>query len=250
MTKSTSPSFLHDLDFDYQPHGDGLRGTVTIRPEMLAPESDQASISVIASVADVITGIPLSARSDGQFALTVDLTTRILVPFGVGTYETTSTVIKRGRTISVAEATVERDGTTIAHSWATFMPIPASMKLPISEQRIGGAAQLDAPFFESLGISSDAPGVASVDHHPYVLQPSGTIQGGVICALAEAAGQSLLGYPITDLDLRYLAAVRIGPGRAVAELLDDRTARIVVTDAGAETDRPTAVGIARATPLT
>jgi acyl-coenzyme A thioesterase PaaI-like protein len=157
-------------------------------------------------------------------------------------------VLKRGRTIAVAETTFAVGGTAVGHCLATFMPKvidgPLAMPAPKPGARLG-EGELEAPFAESLAVVVERPGVAAVARRPYTLQPAGTIQGGVVCTLAEVAAQSILGGPIVDLDVRFLAQVKVGPGRAVAERLDDRTARVVVTDAGTPDPRPTAYAIAR-----
>lgn len=271
MTQLTSPptqsrdhkSFLHDLKFDLQPVAEGPRhgmvGTFVVTPEMLAPDSGRVLVGVLATIADVAMGSPLSnVEGKSVVGLTVDLVMRTFGVTGPGTYDVEARVVKRGRTISVADTTFTSGGVTIGHSLATFMPIvidgPLAMPMPKEGARIGDG-ELDAPFVDALGIEVEAPGVASVARRPYTLQPAGTIQGGVICTLAEVAAQSLLGAPIADLDVRFLAQVKVGPGRAVAERLDDKTARIIVTDAGRDDgnddgsptgSRPTAYAIARA----
>jgi acyl-coenzyme A thioesterase PaaI-like protein len=249
-----SRSFLHDLKFELFPTEHGMTGTFEVTPHMIVPGTDQVHVGILATVADVAMGTPVS-NIEGQrvVGLTVDLVTRVLGPIGPGTYDVDATVIKRGRTIAVADTTFASSGTVLAHCLATFMPTvidgPLAMPVPKEGPRLGDGV-LDAPFADTLGIVVEQPGVALVERRPYTLQPAGTIQGGVVCTLAEVAAQSILGGTIADLDVRFLAQVKVGPGRAAAERLDDATARIIVTDAGASEatsgfGRPTAYAIAR-----
>ena len=52
------------------------------------------------------------------------------------------------------------------------------------------------------------------------------------------------GSVVTELDIRYLSAVRVGPARAVAVMVGATTARVEVRDAG-NADRLTALVLAR-----
>lgn len=249
---SGSTTFLQDLQFDFENHDGGVRGSVTITPEMLAFGSDQVSLGVLATVVDVLMGAPLSALEQRSVSLTVDLVVRLLEPFGLGTYRTESRTVKPGRRFSVSEATIFDGDRPVAHSLATFVPVvvPESMPDPRDTVKtarpIGTGGTLGGQFADALGIRHEALGVASVGRHPYTMQPSGTIQGGVICTLVESAAQSRLGTTMTDIDVRFLSAVRVGPARATATALDDATARVTVTDAGGDPTRPTAFAIARA----
>jgi len=249
-------SFLHDLKFELRATEHGTAGTCWITEQMLVPGTERAYVGVLATIADVAMGSPVSDVAGKRLVgLTVDLVMRCLRPIGPGEYQVDARVVKRGRTLAVAEATflagsTVSGGTVVGHSLATFMPIeidgPLAMPMPKGRDRIGDG-ELDLPFAESLGVVVESPGVATVARRPYTLQPAGTIQGGVVCTLAEVAAESMLGAPIADLDVRFLAQVKVGPGRAVAERIDDRTCRVVVTDAGdaSKVGRPTAYAIAR-----
>jgi acyl-coenzyme A thioesterase PaaI-like protein len=239
-------TFLHDLLFDFEASEFGLQGTVTLTPEMLTPEADRPLLSVLATVADVFTGMPVTIHRPGTVALTVDLVLRLLRPVGAGRYPIESTVVKYGRTVIVTEAVIRDDRGPIAHCWATFVPFSVpnlAARTSTTGPRIGGGG-LRAPFIDAVGVRVVAPGVAEVDKTAYTLQPAGTIQGGALCALVEAAGRSVLDRPLADIDLRFRATVKHGPARATAVALDEQTARVTVVDAG-DNDRMTAVGLAR-----
>lgn len=243
-------SFLEDLQFVYEPTETGMVGEVEITEQMLVPGHDQACISVLATVADVLTGIPVSTRAADTIGLTIDLALRVLAPVPAGTFQATSRVVKFGKTVSVTEAWFERDGAVLAHCWASFMVVPlvygGSTK---SRNRVGNSGRLTEHFNEALGLRVIEPGIVEVDRNAYTLQPAGTLQGGVVCALMETAVESITGRPVTDLDVRFLSAVRDGPGRAVAEMIDDSTARVTVVDTGRDDDRVASAAFARCAPL-
>jgi uncharacterized protein (TIGR00369 family) len=92
-------------------------------------------------------------------------------------------------------------------------------------------ARLSQPLHERIGAVVLRPGVAELalrddilnDHH------HGTVQGGLLAALAEICATSLWGHGeavgeahlVTDLDIRYLNRVKVGPVRASAQIVVD-----------------------------
>src|SRR5262249_54028655 len=80
---------------------------------------------------------------------------------------------------------------------------------------------------ESLRIREPEPGVYEMDNHDVVRNgANGTVQGGAQALLAELTGERALDavdleheHHATDLEIRYLNRVRIGPVRATAEVL-------------------------------
>ena len=84
----------------------------------------------------------------------------------------------------------------------------------------GAARPLTIPLPERLGIVVLSPGVVEIARRQDVLNPAGTIQGGAFCVAcevaAETAAASVVCVPqaIIDLDVRYLSATRVGPGRS------------------------------------
>jgi uncharacterized protein (TIGR00369 family) len=69
--------------------------------------------------------------------------------------------------------------------------------------------------------------------------PGGTLQGGVLALLGELATEHALAgsrVVVTDLDIRYLNPVRVGPVQARAEILSDSptegAVRVQIVDAG------------------
>jgi len=73
-----------------------------------------------------------------------------------------------------------------------------------------------------------------VDLTPFVMQASESLQGGIVALIGELAAESLTRSQVLDLDIRYLSAVRVGPGRATATLLRADLVRVEVRDIGSE----------------
>jgi acyl-coenzyme A thioesterase PaaI-like protein len=103
---------------------------------------------------------------------------------------------------------------------------------------------MPVPFPEYVGVRLIAPGTAEVDLTPFVMQASGTLQGGVVGLVGEVAAESLTRSPVLELDVRYLSAVRVGPGRATAVRLGRDLVRVEVRDGGSH-DRLAAIIMAR-----
>jgi acyl-coenzyme A thioesterase PaaI-like protein len=99
---------------------------------------------------------------------------------------------------------------------------------------------------EEIGARVISAGVAELDRVPYVMQPAGTIQGGAVALLVELAAESVAGAPVTDLEIRYLAAYRVGPARATASVIAPGLIRVEVHDVG-RPDRLATVALARTT---
>jgi hypothetical protein len=92
--------------------------------------------------------------------------------------------------------------------------------------------RMTRPFADAVGARVVSPGVIEVDRYPYVMQPAGTIQGGIVALLGELAGESVLGRPVTHLEVRFLSTVRVGPARTSTTRLHSSTARVEIHDAG------------------
>lgn len=240
-------SFLGDLPFSHHQTEGGVIGEMDVTESLLIPGEDHVRISALASVADVITGVLISTQTAPALALTIDLGVRIIRPIGLGPLELTSRVAKLGRTISATEGWFRRDGELMAHAWATFMasPRPQDTIPGIPPNRDRGATEISEPFADALGLQLIAPGVVDVERRPYNLQPAGTLQGGVVCAMAEVAAESVTQRPVTEIDVRYLSTIRVGPGRATAEALDNTRSQVTIVDAGRESSKIAAMAFTR-----
>lgn len=229
------PYFTSRLGFRIEPSDGGMVGDIELVPELMVPEHPVPRISVLATVGDILIGQLANALTSG-IAVTVDLAVRVLRPVEAERLTMSAVIQKAGRTLVAGEAYwANQRGDTVAHCWATFMASPRPLdsgltgdpENPSSERR---GPTLKVPFAELLRLEVPRPGVAEVARRPAVLQPTGTLQGGVVCALAELAAESRTGAPVTSLDARYLAGIREGDGRATATELGPGVAQMIVID--------------------
>jgi len=238
--------FVNDLGGSYRLAGDRCRGELDVTAEMLGVDG-AVRPSILATHADMVAGALANRASAPRVPLTVDLTVHRLEPIGIGAVTMVGRLLKVGRRTTVAEVLV------MAHAGerplglchATFMPSPNPVdEQPFVGDRDAGRPSLARPFPEQLGISVVAPGVCEIERVPYTMQPTGTIQGGAVAAVAEVASETAAGAAVADLDVRYLAAVRVGPARATAEPLGAGRVRVEVRDRG-NADRLAAIVLAR-----
>ena len=247
LTVPTEKMFLHDIGFTQDITGGACRGWLQITDELPRPRSSQVRASVLATMGDVWTGALAARACSPKLALTLDLTVRIVGDVGGDRLDIVGNLLKQGRTTIVAE-TDFRDpitGAVVALSHATFVssPRPQDVMGPLDTTRTSGNA-LSRPIADALGLQVLSPGVALIERGPYVNQPTGTLQGGVVALLAEVAAESLTGSRVLELEVRYLSAVRVGPARTSAAALDDYTVRVEIRDPGND-DRLAAVVMAR-----
>ena len=241
--------FVNDLGGWYRLEGDHCAGEFQVTDEMLGPDGSVRA-SILATQADMIGGALANRASTPRVPLTVDLTVHRVEPVGVGTLSMVARILRAGRRTVVTEAAFLAGGERpLVVSQATFMPSPNPVdEQPFVGDRDGGRPTLTRPFADQLGIRVLAPGLSELDRVPYTMQPTGTIQGGAVAAVAEVAAETASGAAVVDIDVRFLAAVRVGPARATAEVLGGGRVRVEVRDRG-RGDRLTATLMARVAQL-
>jgi acyl-coenzyme A thioesterase PaaI-like protein len=226
--------FVNDLGGWYRLEGERCFGEFEVTAEMLGPDGALRA-SILATEADLIAGA-LATRVQGpRIPLTVDLTVHRIEPIARGELTMIGRVLKAGRRTVVVEVVFAARGAErpLVLSHATFMPSPNPVDdMPFNGDRNAGAPSLTRPFPEQLGVRVVSPGVANLDRGVYTMQPTGTIQGGAVAAVAEVAAETAAGAAVSDLDIRYLSAIRVGPARATAEVLGGNRVRVEVRDPG------------------
>lgn len=243
--------FISRLGFDFETKPGGASGSMELTPEMMDPSGRYPSLGLMSTAGDVIIGQVANQMTD-ELALTVDLSVELWGPVEPGRLHLRSELVKIGRTLIAGEAYWhDRRGRLVARCWASFMSSPRPADIGLRESETAGQrimrhdlGLLDEPFAELLGIRTTAPGTCEITRRPAVLQPTGTLQGGTICAIGEVAAASVLGAPLIGLDTRYLRGIRVGDGRATATAMSPNAARVEVVDTE-RTDRLAAVLWAR-----
>ena len=150
-------SYLEEIPFSHHLADGGLEGELEITDHLLVPEGRQVRISVLSSVADVLTGVLIADSSpDPKTAMTVDLSVRIFKPITAELLQLRSRIVKRGRTLSTAEAWFHRDGQPVAHAWATFMlsPRPQDTMKGVPMTKTRGEVEMSQPFTVALGFDT------------------------------------------------------------------------------------------------
>lgn len=245
--------FTSELGLSVDAEGDTLIGRAQVVPELCMPEAATLRPSVILSWADTLAGSLATERTLPRVCMTVDLDVRVAQPLPVGTEVLgVGRVSKTGRTLTFTETvfTVLGHDEPAAVALGTFIASPrpqdttdSFVRRVTGDRRRHGQAPSQS-VTDVLAAREVAPGVVEADRQPRILNWVQTVQGGAVALLAEEAALSLHnGTALSELSVRYLGAIRVGPMRATANALGPFT-RVEVVDAG-NADRIAAVAIAR-----
>jgi acyl-coenzyme A thioesterase PaaI-like protein len=239
---------IPDLGFSQRRDGDEMRGELELGDAVRIPGTSMIRPAVIAKLADVATGALAHRASAPQIALTVDLAVHTLAVSEGGRLAMVARLVKAGKTTIIGESRFAEPGSerpvAIAHATFTPSPRPQDVQAEAGGPRSARLPGRAGPYAEQVGARVVRAGVAEVDHHPAIVQASGTIQGGVIALIGELAAESLRGKPVMGLEVRYLSTVRAGPARATATGMGSSIARVEVRDVGKH-DRLAALIMAR-----
>jgi acyl-coenzyme A thioesterase PaaI-like protein len=238
---------IPNLGFRQRLEGDEMHGEIEISDVIRIPGTSMIRPAVIAKLADVATGALAHRTTVPRIALTVDLAVHTLGVPESGRLAMVARLVKAGRTTIIGEARFIEPGclrpVAIAH--ATFTPSPRPQDVQAEARGpVPGQEQRTGAYAEQVGVRIVRQGVAEVDHHPAILQGTGTIQGGVIALLGELAAESQKAMAVVSLEVRYLSTVRVGPARATATEMGGTVVRVEVCDAG-QSDRLAALIMAR-----
>jgi acyl-coenzyme A thioesterase PaaI-like protein len=247
MQLTPGQMFITGLGVSYRAEGDGVVGRFEVSEHERVGGNRLVRAGVLATVADVVAGWGANRHVFPRIPLTVDLSVHWLRPSDRDVLDVTARVLKAGATTVVSEATFADPDThqPAILSYVTFVVSPRpqdAFTQPLPERV--QPSSLARPIMDDIGARVISPGVAELDRVPYVMQPAGTIQGGAVALLVELAAESIAGAPIADLEIRYLAAIRIGPARATAEVIAPGLARVEVRDVG-RPDRLATIALAR-----
>jgi acyl-coenzyme A thioesterase PaaI-like protein len=181
--------------------------------------------SVLATWADVVTGMSASHAILPRIPVTLDLETQVVRPTAAGaTLHVTSVPAKIGRRIvtSRAEFVDAADGTLVAISYASFIasPNPDHVLENGFPDTIQTEHRLPMPLEERTQRVIVCPGVVDLPRLPDGQNATGAIQGGLVCLGAEEAILSAVapGTSLGSLTMRYFRPFMIGPARATADV--------------------------------
>jgi acyl-coenzyme A thioesterase PaaI-like protein len=247
-----SESFVGQIPFRFVLSKDGLdmMGDAGVTDMLRSAPFGPPRASVLATIADCMAGIPACLVTAPSLAVTLDIAVKMVADRCGDLLDVTGEVVKRGRSTVAGEVrfTDAQSKDLVAVSYVTFMasPRPQDVAPPLSRgMRTTGSMLVNFPEF--VGARTLSPGIAEVALTPFVMQASGSLQGGIVALVGEIAAESLARSTVVDLDVRYLSAVRVGPGRATATSLGADLVRVQVRDVGSD-DRLAALIFARMAP--
>jgi len=238
--------FIGNIPFGFEVAENGMEmsGDATLSDALRSFESGPPRPSVLATIADCMAGIPACWVTSPNLAVTLDIAVWLAAERCGNDLSMTGRIVKRGLSTVAGEIRFS-DATTaelVAISYLTFMPSPRPQdQAPPHTTTMRTNGSMPVPFPEHVGVRVLSAGVAEVDLVRFTTQAAGTLQGGIVALVAEVAA------PVLDLDVRYLNAVRVGPGRATAERVGRDLVRVEVRDSGSD-DRLAALVMARTAP--
>jgi len=231
--------FVNDIPFGFEVAEDGIHmtGDATVTSALRYPGSGSPRASVLATIADCMVGVPACLATAPKLAVTLDIAVHSVAAQCGDRLEIAGEIVKQGRSTVAGEVrfTDAETKELVAHSYVTLMASPRPQDLaPPMRLGMRTTGSMTTPFPAFVGIRTVAPGVAEIGLVDFVKQASQSLQGGLFGLLAEVAAESLTHAPVLDLDIRYLSAVRVGPGRATAKLLGDDLIRVELRDSGSD----------------
>lgn len=223
-----------DLSFD----GTSCTGSAPVLPESFAPGTRRIRTAYLATLVDIVAG----HAPNGAVGPTIDLRIQVFSPPPVtGCLRLVCRPFRVGSRLIVGDTTVHAGDhpAPFARAITTFMNQPIGVDLFRSPPE--PPAIREASFDDFLGATvRDAASLELAPAPRLANGPQGTVQGGAQALLAELTAEHLLGtgqrLVASDLDIRYLDRLRVGPLVATAEEVpaDDgaRHARVALTDGG------------------
>jgi acyl-coenzyme A thioesterase PaaI-like protein len=218
-------------------------------------------VGVVGAMIDSAGAVVAIAAASPDWIATADLAYHSIAPVRHGPVICSSRVVRAGATIIVIGVEVldgrgsdaPEGGVPCGRGLMTFSRIPASASavkidrfanIGVRTTNALPSSAVDRLLHDMIGLRvvDAAAGVVEVDKHDYVRNSFGTINGGAICVVFEAAAEHAARaagdrpYVAADLAVHYLSQTRTGPARTSGRVLrhDDRHAvcELTLVDAG------------------
>jgi acyl-coenzyme A thioesterase PaaI-like protein len=234
--------FLHMLAVALGSDGEAVTGTAPVRPELFVPGTTRIRTALLLTMVDLVAG----HTPDVPLAPTVDIRVQVHAPGPTsGTLLLRCRPLRVGRRMVVSETELLAGATGVpfARALSTFLTMPLGPGAAHGPRPV--PPMPTASFDEFLGARVVDERRLELDPHPRLDNGHvGTVQGGVQSLLAELAAEHALGggrrLVASDIDIRYLSRLAVGPLAATVEPVPSAdgalNARVRLTDAG-EGDR-------------
>ncbi len=238
-TEAPAASFSTGLDYDHALDETDryAAGTVRISDFVRTPSKRWMRASALLTISDMVVGSNLVYNTAPNVPLTVDMQVHQLHPHVDDELRIESYIRKIGRTISYGETyfRLPSSGELAAMVSSTFAITPNPNAYVGDLHRSGGSPGLiDADLLDYVEVRRVSAGLAEVDRAPGRGNSTGSLQGGVVTLVAEAAAETLTQREAMAIDIKFLRSVQMGPARAQAVQVGPDTVRVEVTDPGDE----------------
>ena len=215
---------LQELNFRVRRSGGELHGAAEITPYAHAPGTPHLRVSVLATWADMLSGLLAAQGMAPRVPVTLELDVHLYRPApGAGLIRAVGRPVKKGRSVFVGSVEFSTaGGEPFGFSASSFMAAPdTTLRMPsvTSLDAMPAAPPLTVPLADRAGCKRQEPGVAVLPRSEDGLNASNTVNGGLIALAVEEALLSLApGQTLSSLALRYMQPVRVGPAVATATM--------------------------------
>jgi uncharacterized protein (TIGR00369 family) len=246
---------LRDLRLTVEHRPDGTSTAWMPLTEHVCNPSGAPRAGVLSTLVDVVGGGLAAVAARPDWIATADLTLHLTPRPAVDEVRAEGRVLRQGRTTVVIEVGLhDPRGTALGLATMSFAVLPRRAENLVIEQadqvtRMTMATEdsgFTAPFPEHVMITvlDAAAGAIELPLRDYVRNSLGAVQGGVVAAAADAAAEQAIGaacgaaVETVDLQITYLALVKVGPVRTRTRVLSATdsfgAAHVEIVDAGAD----------------
>jgi acyl-coenzyme A thioesterase PaaI-like protein len=216
-------------------HGPEL--TMRLHPVPQTCRLGSLRTSVASFVIDALAGIAVDGDED-TWTFTSQMSVRMVNAPAPAYVEGQATVLRQGARSATCEvALLDEDGRRHGYGVLSFVrvarregdPVKHVFNTSVESQRGFMGPVIENPLPEEMGIDIiDGPaGRVEVVVEDKLRNPSGAMQGAMVACVAEVAAEEMISARwgrlafVSDLDVRYLSQVRVGPVRTTSTWLGE-----------------------------
>jgi len=218
---------------------DRTYGRLPVTPWLCGPGGG-LRVGALAILVDMVVGHTPSMAINPTIDMSVRWTAAAPTPGVV--VRADASILRFGRQQVVGETTIFDDASGDVLGWGSAAFVHRRMGPPLGPIATPrGEGPQAASVEELLGVTSPRAGVVELPYGSRVANAGeavATVMGGIQAVVAEMAADQATpaGYVVCGLTIRYLSRVKVGPLRAIAEVLPGtavlRSIRVRLIDAG------------------